>query len=147
MGLMIQLCRLGRDAEVRYIPNGEAVATLSLAYNYGRKGGADQKKPTQWIECGLWGKRAEALAPYLLRGTRVLAYIEDVHIETFTKADNTASFKLAGRLQNLELLGDSASTSQDTPAPRGTAPQQPARQAPPRPAAGFDDADSDDIPF
>ena len=46
MATLIGLFILGRDAEVRRTSGGDPVATLSLAYNYGRKG-ADNKRPTQ----------------------------------------------------------------------------------------------------
>ena len=60
--------RLGRDAELRYTPGkNEPVINLALAFNWGQKG-EDGNRPSQWIEASLWGKRAEALAPYLLKG-------------------------------------------------------------------------------
>ena len=31
------MARLGRDAELRYTPNGDAVCNLSLAFSYGKK--------------------------------------------------------------------------------------------------------------
>ena len=50
--------RIGRDAEVRHTAKGDSVANLSLAYNYGQKG-SDGKRPSQWIDGSLWGKRAD----------------------------------------------------------------------------------------
>ena len=46
------LARLGRDAEIRTTSNGEQVATLALAFSYGRKG-SDGKRPTQWVDGAL----------------------------------------------------------------------------------------------
>ena len=80
MSKMIGLARLGRDAEVRTTSQGESVATLALAFSYGRKG-SDGKRPTQWVDGALWGKRAEALAPYLLKGGLVSVLLEEVHLE------------------------------------------------------------------
>lgn len=134
------LARLGRDAEIRTTSQGESVATLALAFSYGRKGG-DGKRPTQWVDAALWGKRAEALAPYLLKGGLVSVSLEDVHIETFDGKNGPGS-KLAARVVDVEL----ASTKQDSAAPA------PAPRAAPRPAPapagghGFEDMDSD-IPF
>jgi len=62
MSKMFGLARIGRDAEIRFTPGGEAVAGLSLAFTYRVKG----EKCTQWVDGSLWGKRAEALAPYLI---------------------------------------------------------------------------------
>lgn len=95
------LFRVGRDAELRSTPNGDKVLNLALAYNYGRKGD-DGKKPTQWIEATLWGKLAEALAPYIGKGTQVYATIGDPHIETYQGA-NGPGYKLVGKIQEIEL--------------------------------------------
>ncbi len=133
------LARIGRDVELRHTPNGEAVANLSLAFTYGKRG-ADGKRPTQWVEAALWGKRAESLAPYLLKGQQVVAYLEDVSIQTFRKQDGTDGVKLAARVGDLELIAGQGEAQQQAPAPT--------RAPAPRPAApsGFDDMDSD-IPF
>ena len=137
------LARLGRDAEIRYTQGGDAVASLSLAFSYGRKG-EDGRRPTQWVDGSLWGKRAEALAPYLTKGSLVVVTLEDVHIETY-QGKNGEGHKLAGRVIDLELAG--GGERQEAPAPQRAAPQrtQPApRQA--APATAFDDM-ADDIPF
>jgi single-strand DNA-binding protein len=131
------LARIGRDVELRHTPNGEAVANLSLAFTYGKRD-SDGKRPTQWVEAALWGKRAESLAPYLLKGQQVVAYLEDVSIQTFRKQDGTDGVKLAARVGDLELIAGQGEAQ--APAPT--------RAPAPRPAApsGFDDMD-DDIPF
>lgn len=136
------LARIGRDAEIRRTASGEAVASLSLAFTYGRKG-EDGKRPTQWVDGALWGKRAEALAPYLLKGGLVVATLEDVHIETFRKQDGSEGVKLAGRVIDIELAGGGERQAE---APRQAPAARPApRQAAPA-GSGFDDM-SDDIPF
>lgn len=135
------LARLGRDVEVRYTPGGDPVANLSLAFAYGRKG-QDGNRPTQWVDGSLWGKLAEALAPYLTRGVLVTVTIEDAHIETFRKSDNSEGYKLAGRITGIELAGGGEKKA--TPAP---APAQSQRQNQNR-NAGFEDLDDGvDVPF
>jgi single-strand DNA-binding protein len=146
--------RLGRDAEIRYTPGGDAVCNLALACEYGRKG-TDGKKPTQWIDATLWGKQAEALAPYLLKGQQLHFTIDDAHVETFPKSDGTQGIKLTGRVIVIKFAG--SPPQQDQPAPQQQSrpanqqarPQQQSRPAPqqsPQPAADFDSFD-DDIPF
>jgi single-strand DNA-binding protein len=136
--------RLGRDAEVRYLPSGQAVVTLSLAFNYGKRGD-DNKRPTQWVEAGFWGDYAVKTAPHLLKGTLICAVLEDMHTEEFTRSDKSTGHKLAARMQSFDFAGQRESGQASAPA--GTAPRQAPRQAPPpRPASGFDDMD-DDIPF
>jgi single-strand DNA-binding protein len=133
------LARIGKDAEVRYTPGGAAVANVSLAFTYGKKGD-DGKRPTQWVDASLWGQRAESLAPYIKKGGQIVAYLEDVSIQTFTKGDGTQATKMVARLVDLEFVssGEQAS-SQPKPQPKPQA-------APQSHGSGFDDMD-DDIPF
>lgn len=131
------LARIGRDVEVRHTAQGEAVASLALAFNYRNKG----EKCTQWIEASLWGKRAEALAPYLLKGGLISVTVDDVHVESYEGKNGTGT-KLVGRVSDVELAGGGQAAEPAAPKPA------PVRVAP-KPAAassGFDDMDSD-IPF
>lgn len=134
------LARLGRDAELRTTSQGESVATLALAISYGRKG-SDGRRPTQWVDGALWGKRAEALAPYLTKGGLVSVLLEDVHIETYQGKNGEAS-KLVGRVVDVELAGGGERAASPAPAPRAAPRPAPAPAA----GTGFDDMD-DDIPF
>jgi single-strand DNA-binding protein len=140
----IGLARLGRDAEVRFTPGGDAVCNLSLAVNYGQKG-QDGNRPTQWIDASLWGKRAEALWPYLLKGTVHCFTLDEVHIEEY-EGKNGKGTKLHGRVTDVELgprIGDA-------PAGGGQQQRQRENQMPgpggSRPPAQ-DDFDDSDIPF
>lgn len=146
MPQLFGLARLGRDAELRYTPDNTPVASLSLAFNYGRRG-EDGKRPTQWVDGALWGKPAESLCEYLVKGTAVAVTIDDVHIESFQRADGSSGHKLVGRVTAIELAGSPADRAA-APAPQraaAPAPRTAARQAA-KPATGFDDMD-DDIPF
>ena len=132
------LARLGRDAELRTTGNGDTVATLALAFTRRVNG----EKLTQWVDGALWGKRAESLAPYLLKGGLVAVTLEDVHIETFTSQKGDGH-KLAGRVIDVELAGGGERTA--APAPRQAPAPRPAPATAPM-GSGFDDLDSD-IPF
>ncbi|KFE50104.1 single-stranded DNA-binding protein [Pseudomonas syringae] len=140
--------RLGRDAEVRFTPGGDAVCNLALACEYGRKG-PDGKKPTQWVDATLWGKQAEALGPYLLKGQQLHFTIDDAHVETFPKSDGTQGMKLTGRVIVIKFAG--SPPAQDQPAPQRQAspqsrPQQPRPQQSQQGTNGPDSYD-EDIPF
>lgn len=135
------LARIGKDAEVRYTPGSTAVANVSLAFTYGKKG-EDGKRPTQWVDASLWGQRAEGMAPYLLKGKQIVAYLEDVHLQTYTKGDGTTNTKMVARLADLEFVSENSDHKQ-TQKPQ-SAPQS--RPAPASQGSGFDDMD-DDIPF
>jgi single-strand DNA-binding protein len=97
------LARIGRDVEVRFTGNGDAVASISLAFEYGKKD-ANGNRQTQWVEASLWGKRAESLSPYLKKGQQVVAYLDDVCIETYKTKDNKEGYKLAARVSDIELV-------------------------------------------
>lgn len=144
MASLVGLFTLGRDAEIRTTANGDPVASLALAYNYGRKG-QDGKTPSQWLDAALWGERATKLQEYLTKGRQFFVTIDDLHVETFTKRDNTQGVKLVGRIGQLEFTRGQNGQQQQAPAQRPAAP--PAQQRPPaKPASGFEDMD-DDIPF
>ena len=77
--ILTGLARLGRDATLRRTPQGDAVLEMALAFNYGAKDGSGNR-PTQWIDATLWGKRAEALAQHLTKGSAVDVVITEPHI-------------------------------------------------------------------
>lgn len=137
--ILTGLARLGRDASLRFTPGGDPVLEMALAFNYGQKE-QDGKRPSQWIEAKLWGKRAEVLHPHMTKGTAVDVVLTDPHIETWTKKDQTTGIKLVGKVSEIEFAGG------------GSGERKPASDSPaPRPAAkpatgGFGDTD-DGIPF
>lgn len=61
---------VGRDAELRRTNNGDAVLSFSLAIDNG-KDKEGNKRETTWFDCSLWGKRAEALQSYVLKGGKL----------------------------------------------------------------------------
>src|SRR6187551_2297498 len=72
---VILVGNLGRDPEVRYMPNGEAVANFSIATteNWKDKSGVKQEK-TEWHNIVIYRKLAEIAGEYLKKGRPV--YIE-----------------------------------------------------------------------
>jgi len=145
---LIGVCRLGRDAEVRYAPSGDPVASFSAAYDYGKKEG--DKRPTQWVTFTLWGKRAEALEQYMTKGRRVFIVASDVHLRSYEKRDGGQGASLEARVDDLQLLdgGEREEGAGDSraPAPPARAPAPAPRPAAQKTGTGFDDMD-DDIPF
>lgn len=137
----IGLARLGRDAEIRYTPSGDAVCNLSLAVPYGQKG-ADGNRPTQWIDASLWGKRAESLAQYLTKGSVHCFTLSDIHIETY-QGQSGQGHKLVARVDDVEL-GPRAGGSNDA----ASGPSQHQQQNAPAPKRSAPPPDMDDgIPF
>jgi len=72
---VILVGNLGRDSELRYTPGGAAVATLNLATTevWNDKQGQKQEK-TEWHRVVVWGKQAESLQEYLVKGKQI--YVE-----------------------------------------------------------------------
>lgn len=95
--------RLCKDATPRPTPSGDLCANLLLAYHYG-KPGEHGKKQTQYIDAGLWGKRADSLCNRLRADTLLFVVVEDPHVETYTRQDGTTATKLVGRCGRLEII-------------------------------------------
>jgi len=72
---VILIGNLGKDPEVRYTPNGQAVANFTVATNenWTDKQGQKQER-TEWHRIVVWGKAAENCGEYLSKGRQV--YIE-----------------------------------------------------------------------
>ncbi|WP_340608044.1 single-stranded DNA-binding protein [Xenorhabdus bharatensis] len=73
---VILVGHLGQDPEVRYLPNGGAVANITLATSetWRDKQSGDMKEKTEWHRIVIFGKLAEIAGEYLRKGTQV--YIE-----------------------------------------------------------------------
>ena len=63
--------RLTRDAELRFANSGTAICHFSIANNYSRKQGDAWTEETNYFNCTIFGRRAEALHKYLTKGTQV----------------------------------------------------------------------------
>jgi single-strand DNA-binding protein len=89
---------LGRDPEMRYTPNGQAVTNFSVATNrqYTASDGT-QVKETIWFRISTWGKSAEVCNQYLRKGSKVLVegrLVPDPATggpRTWTRQDGTTS--------------------------------------------------------
>jgi len=67
---------LGRDPEMKYMPNGNAVVNLSVATDesYNDKQSGQKVEKTEWHRLTAYGKLAEIIGQYLKKGSR--AYFE-----------------------------------------------------------------------
>ena len=145
--MFCKLLRIGRDSELRFTPSGTAVCNVVGAYDVG----FGDKKHTQWIEGAIWGKQAEAVAQYILKGSQLVIYADDVEVEQFTKNDGAPGCKLKCRVNKIDFAGPkpdsagSAPANQQAQQPQQQSYQQPQQQAP---NGGFNDFDeSSGIPF
>lgn len=103
--------RLGRDPEMRYLPNGDPVTSFSIATDraWNDKNGQKQKETT-WFRCSVFGKRAEIANQYLSKGKLVMVegrLSSDAKTggpRTYTRQDGTvaASFEIV--VENFTFL-------------------------------------------
>lgn len=146
--------RVGRDPEVRYMPNGDAVAVFSVATSERRKNKetGEVTEDTTWHRVSCWGRLGEIAGEYLKKGA--LAYIEGKMVHRkYTGQDGIERTSVEIRANEMKMLsGRDASGSSDgatsaPPARQHSAPSQRASSAPPANTGnGFDDMD-DDIPL
>lgn len=67
--------RLGNDVEQRFLPNGTAVANLTIAVgdDYKDKNTGQKVEQTEWVRLQIFGKLAEVAAQYLKKGSKIYA--------------------------------------------------------------------------
>lgn len=128
---------VARDAEVRYLANGDAVANFSVADNAGKD------KPAIFWNCQLFGKRAEALQQYIRKGDKITV-AGSVTERAWTDKDGTPRKTMEIRVSEIALQGGKP-RDDESPAPQRAPAQKPQARAA-APATGFDDM-ADDIPF
>ena len=140
----ILIGRLGRDPEVRYMPNGDAVCNFSLATSekFTDKSGNKAEK-TEWHNIVIYRKLAEIAGQYLKKGSQ--AYLEG-KIQSRKYTDKNGVERTAYEIvcHEMKMLGGNGSEATMQPAP--SANQEP----PPPPAARNAAPPSDDdsgIPF
>ena len=100
---------LGKDPEVRFLPNGGAVANITVATSesWKDKQTGEQKEKTEWHRIVLFGKLAEIAGEYLKKGSK--AYFEgQLQTRKWTNNDGqdqyTTEIVLQGFTGKMEML-------------------------------------------
>lgn len=146
---VILIGNLGKDPEIRYTPQGTAVATLAIATNerYKDKDGNWQDR-TEWHKVIAWQRLAEIAGEYLKKGRPV--YIEG-RLQTRSWEDkNTHEKKYATEIvaQDLVLLGGGQAQGSEEGGSRFRGAAEPNNMN--QPAPDYESATQitdDDIPF
>lgn len=132
--------RLGNNMELRYLPDGTPVGSVSLAFRTSIKDKATGEYKTQWVTASLFGKRAETLAPMLTKGSLHAFHLSDIVLDEYTKDGQTRT-TMKARIDDVELCskqeGAQLGAGRDTPAASRPAPAK----------IGFDAFDDESIPF
>lgn len=92
--------RLGADAELRTVQSGEKVLGFRVANDVG----FGDRRTTQWVDCSIWGRRAESLAPHLTKGKAVVVSGE-VTLREYEKRDGTRGAGLSVRVNEIDFMG------------------------------------------
>ncbi len=104
---------LGRDPELRYTPQGDAVCNFSMATSEKRRDKAGEfQEVTTWFRVTLWSKKAETASKYLTKGSQV--YIEGrLRVEEWTDRDGNNRHTLEVQGTDMQFLGGGASRGDD----------------------------------
>lgn len=132
--------RLGKDPDMRYTPDGKAVANLSIACgeSWNDKTTGDKVEKTEWVRIVAFGKLAEIIGEYLKKGAQV--YI-DGKLQTRKWQDKEGNDRYTTEIvaDRMQMLGsrpkDDAGGEQTAARPKQAAAAQ-----------GVPDF-NDDIPF
>ncbi len=141
---------LGRDPEVRYSPNGQAVANVTLATSesWKDKTSGEKQEKTEWHRVVFFGRLAEIAGEYLKKGAQI--YVEGrLQTRKWTDKDGHDRYTTEIVANDMQMLGSRGgagapsndSFNQDQPA--DNAGSAGAKKSTPAVAGEFDD----DIPF
>ena len=144
---VILVGNLGRDAELRYTPGGAAVAKLSLATTetWMDKNSGQRQEHTEWHRVDVWGKQAETLQEYLLKGRQI--YVEgSLRTRQWDDRDGNKRYSTDIRANRVVLLGRGDGSGRRAEA-GGAGRSQPAATPEQGAPGGGPDLTEDDIPF
>lgn len=102
---IILVGNLGKDPELRYTPQGDAVCSFTMATNERKKDkSGEMQNIATWFRVTLWRNQAENAAKYLAKGRQV--YIEGrLRIEEWTDRENTTRQSLEVTATEMQFLG------------------------------------------
>ena len=138
---------LGRDPEMRYTPNGQAVTQFTVAVNRNYKDQSGEwKEETEWFRVVAWAQLAERTAEYLRKGRKV--YVEGrLQTRSWEGQDGQKRY-------TTELIANTVTPLDPRPREEGApefAGSRPARTgsggAPEQPSDDFGSSDLDELPF
>jgi len=104
---------LGRDPEMRYMPDGTAVTNMNVATNrrWTDRNSGESREETTWFRVSVWGRQAESVNQYLSKGRQVL--VEGVlqsdpqtgGPRTYTRQDGTVGASFEIRALDVRFIG------------------------------------------
>lgn len=91
---------IGHDAETRFTPKGLAIVSCNVALS----SGFGKSSNTTWLKCSIFGKRGEAVAQYLKKGSQV-GIEGEFSARPYTNKNGDEKLSLEVRVNSITLLG------------------------------------------
>ncbi len=144
---------VGNDPEVRYMPNGNAVANVSVATSdtWKDKNTGEQQERTEWHRVVFFNRLAEIVEQYVKKGSKL--YIEGRLQTRSWEQDGVKRYTTEIVANEMQMLDSRGGGGQDSNFGQSQPPQQSSGQSQPQGQGGggqaapaFDNFD-DDIPF
>lgn len=135
--------RLGSDPELRYTPDGTAVANFSIATSeeWKDKNSGEKKERTEWHRIVAWRKLGEICGEYLAKGKQV--YVEGrIQTRSWEDKDGNKRYTTEIVASDIQFLGVKDSNSEG-----GSYINKSAAGGPDMPAPQGSETRDDDIPF
>jgi single-strand DNA-binding protein len=116
---VILIGHLGADPEVRYTPNGGAIATIRLATSeqWTDKHTGQKQERTEWHRCKAFGKLAEIMGEYLRKGSAVYV-CGKIRTDKYTDKEGVERFSTDIIVDELNMMGDPKGGTQRPPRER-----------------------------
>lgn len=145
---VILVGNLGNDPDVRYMPNGNAVANVSLATSdsWKDKNTGEQQERTEWHRVVFFNRLAEIVEQYVKKGSKL--YVEGRLQTRSWEQDGVKRYTTEIVASEMQMLDSRGSAGSDFGDSQPSQQSQPAAQSKPAQSApqNFDNFD-DDIPF
>jgi single-strand DNA-binding protein len=137
---------LGRDPELRYTPQGDAVCNFSVAVNDKKRDKTGElQDTTTWFRITLWRRQAENASKYLTKGSPI--YVEGrLKVEEWTDRDGNNRYTLEVQATDMQFIGGARGGDDAAPAAHSSETEYSGGaefDQSPNPAPSSDD----DIPF
>ena len=116
---VILLGRVGKDPEVRYMPNGDAAAKFSLATSEKWKDkSGEQQERTEWHNVVVYRRLAEVVGEYVKKGSQLYA---EGKLQTRKWQDKEGVDRYTTEVicDKVDFIGTKSAGSGNTPAPTG----------------------------
>lgn len=95
---------LGRDLEMTYTPNVQAVTSFSIASNRKYTSNGEKREEVEWFNVSAWGKPPETCNQFLTKGSQV--YVEGRLSSRSYESNGQTRFSMEINLIDIQFLGN-----------------------------------------